>query len=233
MHANSLPGALRMLNQSLFMRTLVGGFALIIVSSYTSNDLAQSGRKTRKSDPVQVSTPEPTPTPTVAREKPKPRYTFLVGLDRYDAFSNIPPYLYDGMLRSLVDRLSDSPAVHVAGTQTDMNRSDAIKKAKAEKEGLVVFVQLRFDSLRTTSQEGARLDDIVIDYSVFSPIAARVITSGRTYTSSQRNKGIIGPRTSSIYGDRYLNQAAQEAADKILGYFRSHGPPPPPPSKQP
>jgi hypothetical protein len=225
-----------MLKHLSLLRTLAAGFAVVLVLSYASGSLAQSGRRVRKSDPAPVSTPEPEPSPTPkpSSEKLKPRYTFLVGLDRYNGYANIPTYAYDGVLRSLVDRLDDSPAVQVGGTQSNMNRGDAIKMAKGEKEGIVVFVQLSYDAMRTTSQNTGILDDIVIDYSVFTPITAKVATSGRTYTAAQRNKGIVvGPRTSTIYGDRYLNQAAQEAADRILAYFRSHGPPTPPPTKQP
>lgn len=216
------------------LRTLVTGLVLVVLLSCASTSLAQSGRRVQKSPPVPISTPEPEPSPApkAPSAKPKPRYTFLVGLDRH-GFSNIPSYAYDGVLGNLVDRLADSPSVHVAGSQSDMSRGDAIRKAKAEKEGLVVFVELRFDSMRTTSQDRGNLDDIVIDYTVFTPTTAKVITSGRTYTASQRNKGIFGPRTSGIYGDRYLNLAAQEAADRILSYFRTHGPPSPPPNKQP
>ena len=224
-----------MLKQLSLLRALAASFVVVLVLSYAFPSLAQSGRRVRKGDSVPVSTPEPEPSPTPkpSPEILKPRFTFLVGLDRYNGFANIPSYAYDGVLRSLVDRLGSSPAVHVEATQSDMNRGDAIKKAKGEREGLVVFVELSYDAMRTSSQNTGNLDDIVIDYSVFNPTTAKVATSGRTYTAAQRNKGIIGPRTSSIYGDRYLNQAAQEAADRILAYFRSHGPPTPPATRQP
>jgi hypothetical protein len=224
-----------MLKHLSLLRAFAASVALVLVLSFGVSSLAQSGRRVRRSDPAPVSTPEPEPSPTPkpSSEKTKPRYTFLVGLDRYNGFANIPSYAYDGVLKSLVDRLADSPAVHVGGTQSDMSRGDAIKKAKAEKEGLVVFVELSYDAMRTNSQNTGNLDDIVIDYSVFTPTTAKVATSGRIYTAAQRNKGIIGPRTSGIYGDRYLNQAAQEAGERILAYFRSHGPPTPAPTKQP
>lgn len=156
-----------------------------------------------------------------------------MGLDRHDGFSNVPPYAYDGALRSLVDRLDDSPVVQVNGTQSDMNRADAVQKAKVEKEGYVVWLQLEIDAMSSNTQNSGT-PDMVIQYLVLAPTTAKLITSGRTYTQAQRNRGgILNPRTSSIYGDRYLNLAAQEAADKILAYFRSHGPTPPPPNKKP
>jgi hypothetical protein len=219
-----------MLNQSPRLRTFVAGFALVFVLSFASANLAQSGRKGRKSDPVPVATPEPEPSPTpdVSSAKTKPRFTFLVGLDRNDTFSNVPLYAHEGVLRSLIGRLEDSPVVKVGASQSNMGRGEAIKHAKAETEAYVIYLQLGLDSLSNNTQSSGNYD-IIIEYSVLAPLTAKQLTYGRTYTQAQRNRGsILNPRTSSIYGDRYLNLAAQEAADKILAYFRSHGPSPPP-----
>jgi hypothetical protein len=215
-----------MLNQSRLMRILVAGMALAVMFSSASTHWAQSGRKVRKSTPAPVSDPEPTPTPTPTPSsvKSKPRLMFLVGLDRYDSFANIPLYAYESVLRNLTDRLSDAPSVRVGGAQSDMGRSDAIQKAKAETEAYVVWIQIRDDSMNRDSRSSGNLDNIVIEYSVLAPTTAKQTTSGRTYTQSQRNRGILNPRTSSIYGDRYLNQAAQEAADRILAHFQIHAP---------
>jgi hypothetical protein len=226
-----------MLSHSPLLRVLAAGFAVVLGLSCAATDMAQSGRRARTPpSPATAATPEPTPTPTAtpaSSEKPKPRFTFLVGLDRHDGFSNVPPYAYDGALRSLVDRLDDSPVVQVNGTQSDMSRSDAVQKAKLEKEGYVVWLQLEIDTMSGNTQN-SRTPDMVIQYLVLAPTTAKPVTSGRTYTQAQRNRGgILNPRTSSIYGDRYLNLAAEEAADKILAYFRSHGPVPPPPIKKP
>lgn len=217
-----------MLNQSPVLRTLAAGFVVVFMLSCASTDLAQSGRHVRKSTPAPVSTPEvtPTPGPKASSEKPKPRLTFLIGLDRYTGFANVPSYAYEGVLRSLVDRLAESQGVHVGVSQDGMGRGEAIRKAKAEREGYVVWLQLQVDTESGGSRNTENRNNIVIEYSVFAPTTAKQTTSGRTYTLSQRNKGIIpGPRTSSIYGDRYLNQAAQEAADRILAHFHIHTPP--------
>jgi hypothetical protein len=107
-----------------------------------------------------------------------------------------------------------------------MGRSDAIKKAKAETEAYVVWIKLDEDSLTRDTRNSGNLDNLIIEYSVLAPATAKQATSGRTYTQSQRNRGILSPRTSSIYGDRYLILAAQEAADRILAHFQIHAPPP-------
>ena len=208
----------------LFSAGLVITFALILGSI----GMGQSGRRVRKSTPVPESTPEstPTPSPNTVSEKPKPLFTFLVGLDRFNSFANIPLYAYDGVLRTLAARLAEPQWVHVGASQSEMSRGDAIRKAKAEKEGYVVWLQLSSDSISGNTRNSGNLDNIVIEYWVFAPTTAKLTTSGRTYTQSQRNRIIIpGPGTSSIYGDRYLNRAAQEAADRILAHFRLHAPP--------
>jgi len=215
-----------MLNHSTLLRALVTGLAVVFVLSFASTSPAQSGRRARPSTPVPVPTPEPTPAPTPnsPSQKPKPRLTFLVGLDRFNGFANIPSYAYEGVLQSLVDRLEKAPGVEVASAQTDISRTDAIRKAKGEKDGYVVWVQLQIDTM--SDSQNSRTPDLVVEYVVFAPATAKPIMSGGAYTRSQRNRGIIPlPRTSSVYGDRYLNQAAQEAADRILAAFHIQAPP--------
>ena len=216
-----------MLSLSPLLRAVAAGFAVVFVLSCASTDMAQSGRRARRSTSAPISTPEPTPTPAAntSSEKPKPQLTFLVGLDRYDGFSNIPGYAYESVLRSLTGRLADAPSVHVGGSQSEMSRSNAVQKAKGEKEAYVVWLQLQSDTMNSNTRNSGNLDNIIIEYWVFAPTTAKVATFGHTYTQSQRNKGILSPRTSGIYGDRYLIQAAQEAADRILAHFQLQTPP--------
>jgi len=213
-----------MFSHSQPLRALAAGFAIVFVLSCVSTDLAQSGRRAPKTPPAPVSTPEPTRTPNASSEKPKPRLTFLVGLDSHAGFANIPFYAYDGVLRSLTDRLADAPSVYVGGTQSEMSRGKAIQKAKAEKEAYVVWLELEVDTMNPANQNSRSLDNIIIEYVVFAPTTAKITTSGRTYAQAQRSKSILNPRTSSIYGDRNLNQAAREAAERILSAFRLHAP---------
>jgi hypothetical protein len=212
-----------MFGHSQLSRALAASFAAVFVLSCVST-LAQSGRRVQKSAPAPVSTPEPTPTPKPPSEKPKPGLTFLVGLDSHAGFANIPLYAYDGVLRSLTDRLADSPSVHVGGTRSEMSRGEAIQKAKSEREAYVVWLELEVDNMNPANQNRRSLDNIIIQYVVFAPTTAKITTSGRTYSQMQRSKGIFNPRTSGIYGDRNLNLAAREAAERILSHFRLHAP---------
>lgn len=182
--------------------------------------MAQSGRRVRKSSsaPVSVPTPEATPTPTVASEKQKRAFTFIVGLDKYGDYSRISLYVYSGVLHSCVDRLDDSRSVEAKVSTNDMSRSDAIRKAKAEKEAYIVWLQLRPNTFSGRAGVYDDPNNVYVEYSVFEPITGKRATSGSTYPEAYRNKTIRLP-TSSTNGDYYLNQAARGAAERILDHF--------------
>jgi hypothetical protein len=179
--------------------------------------VAQSGRRVRKSAPAPVPTPEATPTPRPQSQKATPAFAFVVGMDRYGDFSSISLYTYDGVLRSCADRLDESLSVKAQVSSSDMSRSDAIRKAKAEKEAYIVWLQLRPNF---TGQTGSNNDsnNVYVEYSVFEPTTAKLATSGNTYPEAYRNKRIRLPTPTSS-GDYYVNQAARGAAERILDHF--------------
>ena len=180
--------------------------------------VAQSGRRVQKSVPAPIPTPEATPTPTIPSEQSKPAFTFIVGLDKYDDFSRISLNAYDGVLRSCADRLDNSPSVKAEISTHDLSRADAVRKAKEEKEVYVVWLQLRPNAF--TGQTGIYDDpyNVYVQYSVFAPITAKLVTSGNTYPDAYRNRRGRVP-TSPTNGDYYLNQAARGAAERILDHF--------------
>lgn len=181
--------------------------------------MAQSGRRVRKPVLVPVPTVEPTPPPKPA-ETPKPMRTFIVGMERFGGFASIPIAVSDSALRSCVERLDDPASVKVELTQGDMTRIEAIDRAKAEKDAHVVWLQIRTDRMTAQSGSGSNSENnIWIEYSVFAPTTAKIVTFGQTYRGN-RNRGILRPRTSDIYGDYALNQAAREAAERILSHFK-------------
>jgi hypothetical protein len=193
-------------------------FALIAVSGGTG--VAQSGRRAPKS-----STPAPTPTPQAEPVQKKPAaetkaaLSFIVGIDREAGFAIIPMYFYDSVLRACGERLDDSPSVKVTVANREMNRGEAIKRAKAESESHIVWIQLRFDS--GMGQSDADLREVYLDYWVFAPATAKVITNGRSYQQVYRGGGVIvmprpGGRASLPYIEQLLKQAARDAAERIL-----------------
>lgn len=142
-------------------------------------------------------------------------------MDRDEVFPNLPLNFYTESLRTVIEQLSRESYVRVndAGTIT---RGDAIHEAKAEKEGYVIYLQLTLDSMNSRGySENAR--DAVLEYWVFAPTTAKIATSGRTYARAYQNKNVIRrPSGSGVYDTYPLNEAAKEAADEILGYFKKH-----------
>jgi hypothetical protein len=178
----------------------------------------QSGRRAPKSS-------VPAPVPEVApEEKPTPKETksalsLVVGMDRGSAFAEIPTYFYDTVLSACRERLDNSPGAKADIAKLDMNRGEAVKRAKAETESYVVLLELKFDNPRMQRIEDLR--EIYIDYTVFAPMTGKSITNGRTYQQLARAGGVImmpppGGRASLPYAEEMLKRAARDAADRIL-----------------
>ena len=178
---------------------------------------AQSGRQVKKSAAMPIPTPESSPTPKPV-EKPKPAFTFIVGIDRHADFSRVSLSAYSGVLRNCADRLDDSLSVKAELASSDLTRADAVRKAKAEKEAHVVWLQLRANNLR--GQTGVEDDpyDVSIQYAVFAPTTGKQVTSGNVFPDAYRNRRIRVP-SPTIDEDYYLNQAARGAAERILDHF--------------
>ena len=129
-----------MKNVSPRLLLVVVGFALSI-SLVSAPSGAQSGRRAQKGVTA-APTPEPTTTPTdKPGNKDEKVVTFIVGVDEYHGFSNIPFSYYDSIARACAGRLDDHPAVRVPFAQKDMSRADAVRLAQGEKEAYVVWLR--------------------------------------------------------------------------------------------
>ncbi len=205
----------------LALVTVVG---LLVICALTV--MAQSGRRAPKTTSIPAPTPESSPTPTAKKAPEKPALPLIVGIDAQGSFSNIPLYFYDTVLQSCADRLRESSLKVEVGSR-DFNRGDAVKRAKAEKEGYVVLLQLRADSIGS-SNSNTDLSQVYIDYFVFAPTTAKQVTSGHAYQQAYRNRGVVlGPGTSGniAYAEYRLKQAARDAAERILSGLHLAPPP--------
>jgi hypothetical protein len=137
-------------------------------------------------------------------------------MDESDSFAGIPFSFYDTVLGSCAHRLRNSSA-NIDVVERSINRGEAVKKAKGEKETFVVWLRLVYDSMRSSSTPS--YDQLIVDYIVFAPTTAKIATSGRTYPGAYRKGAIIVPKTGSgnvIYTEQLLKRAAEEAAERIL-----------------
>jgi hypothetical protein len=124
-----------------------------------------------------------------------------------------------GALHTLEDRLDDHPGVKVAHLWGDITRSDAIRRAKSEKEAYVVLLELSLNRMA-----GASDGELRLAYWVFSPVTAKIKVSGTSYPHTYRTRGILDPRSAGIYGDHQVREASRDAAERILKAFQLHLP---------
>jgi hypothetical protein len=176
---------------------------------------AQSGRRQTKPVPAApIPTPTPEPTPIPKKEQEEQKLIFLVGLDRDAAHPSIPLYLHSTAQRGCADRLRSRSSAEVDVAQRDMNRSDAIQKAKASTDTYVVLLTLRLDAMAQS------YNDLQLDFVVFAPTTAKVVITGRSLVTGNRAGPVVVGRTSRLPGglirEQAVKQAGEDAADRIL-----------------
>jgi hypothetical protein len=175
---------------------------------------AQSGRRQNKPAPAApVPTPTPEPTPTPKKADKESQLLFFLGADRNDSYANFPFSYYDAALSGCASRLRAGSSAGVDVSQISVSRGDAIKKAKSETLAYVVQIKLTYDSMARS------YDEIMVEYVVFAPVSAKVVTTGRTYLNGNRTGPVIGGQTrtsSMLYREQLLKLAGEEAGNRIL-----------------
>ncbi len=209
--------------------------ALIIFAASTAVQ-AQSGRHIRKRDKSATS-PAAAPTEPQQTTKPSPsspappRLSILVGSYKYDPSMNHPLSFHDIILEGCLERFRQSSALTVA-LGGEMNRKEAIERAKSEKETYVMWLELGVESdLGGTADASighVNPRRLFVNYVVFTPGTAKVKTQGRvfqdTYRAGMGNIGIGVPtptrritRTMPIQCS--LRQAGFDTADRVMSNF--------------
>jgi hypothetical protein len=144
--------------------------------------------------------------------------TFIVGMNKLTGLSRIPAATASSVLRACANRLDEPEPVKADTTSKEMNRGDAIARAKSEKEAYIVWLRLLPNNVsgRAGSNDP---EDLYIEYSVFAPATGKESASGRVFPA-YRNRAIIpGPKTTGVTSYGYLIQAAKETAERILADF--------------
>lgn len=211
------------MTRSRISRYLQTSFCIAFLLMCAAAVGAQSGRRAPK--PTPAATPEVKPATEKPAEKEKPRVPFLVGVDQYLGFSTIPLSYYDTITRSCANRLDDATAVKVDIVHGELSRSDAISRAKAEKEGYVVWLQLKVETLYADTNVVNNLSGLYIEYSVFAATTAKRVAWGHTYQQGYRKGGVVVKPPSSGqgsvgYSEYLLKEAAREAAESILDQLK-------------
>lgn len=198
---------------------------VVILASAGAN--AQSGRRAPKGTVTVPSVSGPKTVDKKSVPEKDVRIPLLVAIEDHNPFSGIPYYLAGTIRDTCADRLRKSPDLKVGIAERGMNRSDAVRQAKAEKETYVVWLQIESDSFDPNRTASGNLapDSLYVRYTIFTPVTAKIKGSGRTYQQIYKTGkgGVLGripsSRGGSIYSEYALKQAAQEAAEQILHAF--------------
>jgi len=182
---------------------------------------AQSGRRSTGGS---TTTAPSVSGPKALEKKPEkpPSLQLLVGVEDPDAFTNTPYYLSDTLLDNCLRRLSDASDVMATSAGRGMNRPDAIRHAKEEKNRYVVWLQIGSDLTSSSKQSKNGPDQLYVNYTIFEPETAKIRQSGRTHQSIYKTGrvGVSGPsKNSPVYSEYALKQAARETAERILETF--------------
>jgi hypothetical protein len=183
--------------------------------------MAQSGRRARKPTTVPAPTPEASPSPSAEKSPEKSALPVFIGIEGRNSFTNTPLYFYDSVLKSCADRLDDRSSIKVEVSSRDVNRGEAVKRAKSLQEGYVVLLRLEGD--RGSSNQD--LSHLYVEYFVFAAGSARPVTSGSAYQQAAGYKDIIVGRTgrgTTAQIEYRLKLAAREAAERILTSLTAH-----------
>lgn len=196
---------------------------VVILAAAIAN--AQSGRRAPKGTVTVPSVSGPKTVDKKSVPEKDVRIPILVAIEDHNAFSGIPYYLAGTIRDTCVDRLRKSPDLKVGIAERGMNRSEAIKLAKAGKETYVVWLQIESDSFDSGRSGNGTPDSLYVRYTIYTPVTAKVKASGRTYKNIYRTGkgGVLGripsSRGGSIYSEYALKQAAEEAAEQIMHAF--------------
>jgi hypothetical protein len=198
----------------LVIRSIVG----LLLVLFAVSALGQSGRRGSKSPAISVPTPEA----KQPEKKPNPgdelKVNLALGTNRGDVFAGIPFHIYESVLESCAARLRESGGVHVDVVTKEMTRSDAVNRAKAAKDGYVVWLNLRGENQMGTNANN--LDGVFIEYFVLEATTAKVKTQGNCYQGVYRKGGVVlGPNTgtsNNIIVESRLRVAAEDAAARVL-----------------
>jgi hypothetical protein len=186
---------------------------------------AQSGRRSTPGSTTTTTTSPSTPAAKTAENKTATdsRLQLLVGINRADAFTITPFYVYDTLLADCIKRLSDAETVFVNSGGNSMNRSAAVKAAREETTRWVVSLEVKSLFAESGQQIKPEKDELFVEYTVVEPVTGKIKRSGRTqrhiYQGGRGGNSQPTTKGGPNYSEYSIKQAALEAAEKILAGF--------------
>ena len=186
---------------------------------------AQSGRRSTPGSTTTTATAPSTTAAKTAEKKPaaESRLQLLVGINRAEAFTITPYYVYDTVLADCLKRLSDAETVFANSGGFSMNRSAAVKAAREETVRWVVSLEVKSLFAESGQKIKPEQDELFVEYTVVEPVTGKIKRSGRTqrhiYQNGRGGNSLPTTKGGPNYSEYSIKQAAVEAAEKILAGF--------------
>ena len=213
---------------------LAATFALLtalVICLGTAASRAQSGRKAQK--PVGLPTEAPKPGEAAKPEAKKPEAVASFVVMRSDGTGfGIDPLARDGVGAAFMRRLGQSAAVEVTDGGKG-GRGEARKRAKEEKKAYVVFFQLDEEAGNMSSVGRTDSRTLIIRTFVYMPQTGDLKFTDTIYQRPAYDSVGVGGvrvpvptrRVERYPSQRELEQAASDAADRLLSRFQVTPPP--------
>src|SRR6267143_6204908 len=135
---------------------------VVLLAAATVN--AQSGRRAPKGTVTVPSVSGPKSVEKKSVPEKDVRIPLLIAIEDHNPFSGIPYYLAGTIRDTCADRLRKSPDLKVGLAERGMNRSEAVKLAKTEKETYVVWLQIESDSFDSCRSGNGTPDSLYVRY---------------------------------------------------------------------
>ncbi len=213
-------------------RTRAALSALLLLAAFASLAAAQSGRRKPTQGVSKVPPAEGTPAPKTDAEvlstgkKPAAAVTFVV-MEFDNPLTGIDFRARAGVRDQFLQRLERSAAVEVK-TGPKGTRKDARERAKGETEAYVVLFQLEEEGYGSGGVGEADSRTLYLRTFTFAPKTGDLKYSDtvfqRPYRTNSRIGGIRLPTVNRYPSQHELEQAARDAADRLLSRFQVHVP---------
>ncbi|HEX5734849.1 MAG TPA: hypothetical protein VF131_18605 [Blastocatellia bacterium] len=185
---------------------------------------AQSGRRPPKrseSEGVQRSTePDPPVKPSETKQPEKEKtQVLIVESPSYYGSSYYSDYVAEGCTA----RLRQAANLTVNKSEREMNRKEASDAAMSPPGRYVILLELTSERMgydRRRDNESYP-ENVVVQYTVFSPGTGKVKTSGRVYARRAATVGGVGiplpvPGNGPAAAEQVLKQSGREVADRVI-----------------
>lgn len=173
---------------------------------------AQSGRRAPK--PLSPPTIAPTPKESAPPPSPKPtpkQQTVIAGME---ASMDFPHYMSSALWDGFIERFNKVSTVVVISGDKHMSRKEAKDRAKKATESPVILLDLTVQGVGGSIGQ-IDFDDLVVNFTIFSPGTGKVSEHGRVHI--RPNRGILGQRLpTGRYGESLMKEAGRETADRVL-----------------